>query len=219
MSDGREEVLRSVRKSLNRERPTPQERDSLEARIATPPRHTRPAFEGDLASRVADKLSSRAATVTTVRAMSEVGAAVADFLGRNGIAKNIAVAPALADLAWPQSFEVHSGKARADECVSVTSCFAAVAECGSLVLLSGAESPTTLNFVPENHIVILRAGQIVAHFEDVWLLLRDLPRGMPRAVNVISGPSRTADVEQTIQLGAHGPRRLHVILVARDCLA
>ncbi len=215
MSDGREEVLRSVRKSLNRDRLTPQERDRLEARIATPPRHTRPAFEGDLASRVADKLSSRAATVTTVRAMSEVGAAVADFLGSNGFSKKIAVAPALADLAWPQGFDVHSGKARADECVSVTACFAAVAESGSLVLLSGAESPTTLNFVPENHIVVVRAGQIVAHFEDVWLLLRDLPRAMPRAVNVISGPSRTADVEQTIQLGAHGPRRLHVILVCK----
>jgi L-lactate dehydrogenase complex protein LldG len=219
MSGGREEVLRSVRKSLNRERLTQQERDRLEARIATPPRHTRPAFEGDLASRVADKLNSRAATTTTVRTTSEVGAAVADFLGRNGFPKNIAVAPALADLTWPQGFDVHSGKARAGECVSVTACFAAVAESGSLVLLSGAESPTTLNFVPENHIVVVRAGQIVAHFEDVWLLLRALPQGMPRAVNVISGPSRTADVEQTIQLGAHGPRRLHVILVGRDCLA
>jgi L-lactate dehydrogenase complex protein LldG len=214
MSDGRDEVLASVRKSLNRERLTPQERDRLEARIATPPRHTRPAFAGDLASRVADKLSSRAATVATVRAMSEVGAAVADFLGRNGFSKKIAIAPVLADLSWPQGFDVHLGKARADECVSVTSCFAAVAESGSLVLLSGAESPTTLNFVPENHIVVVRVEQIVAHFEDVWLLLRNLPMGMPRTVNIISGPSRTADVEQTIQLGAHGPRRLHIILVA-----
>ena len=219
MSDGREEVLKSVRKSLNRERLTPQERDWLVARVAAPPRHTRPAFAGDLASRVADKLSSRAATVTTVRAMSEVGAAVADFLGRNGFSKKIAIAPALADLTWPQGFDVHTGKARADECVSVTCCFAAVAESGSLVLLSGAESPTTLNFVPENHIVVVRVEQIVAHFEDAWALLRALPQGMPRAVNVISGPSRTADVEQTIQLGAHGPRRLHVILVGRDCLA
>ena len=41
--------------------------------------------------------------------------------------------------------------------------------------------------------------------EDAW--------DLPRAINIVSGPSRTADVEQTIQLGAHGPRRLHVLLL------
>ena len=53
----------------------------------------------------------------------------------------------------------------------------------------------------------------MAWFEDAWAVLRARPEGMPRATNIISGPSRTADVEQTIQLGAHGPRRVHVILV------
>jgi len=49
--------------------------------------------------------------------------------------------------------------------------------------------------------------------EDAWALLRAERCSLPRATNIITGPSRTADVEQTIQLGAHGPRRLHVLLM------
>ncbi len=56
-------------------------------------------------------------------------------------------------------------------------------------------------------------GQIVRHLEDLWAQLRARLDGMPRAVSLITGPSKTADVEQTMQYGAHGPRRLHVILV------
>ena len=76
----------------------------------------------------------------------------------------------------------------------------------------GADTPTTLNFLPDTHIVVVRAGQVVAGYEDGWDLVRS--RGaMPRTVNLITGPSRTGDIEQRIQLGAHGPRRLHVVLV------
>ena len=91
--------------------------------------------------------------------------------------------------------------------------FAAIAETGTLVLLSGAHSPTTLNFLPDVHIVIVRRQQIVTHIEDVWRRTRSELEEMPRTVNLITGPSRTADIEQTIQLGAHGPRSLHVIVV------
>ena len=97
--------------------------------------------------------------------------------------------------------------------MSVTPCLAGIAEIGSLILASGPDSPTTLNFVPDHHLIVLPAGHIVRHFEDAWTLLRALPGGLPRATNIISGPSRTGDVELTIQLGAHGPRSVHVLLV------
>ena len=97
---------------------------------------------------------------------------------------------------------------------SVTPCFAAVAESGGIVTLSGPDTPSTLNFVPDNHIVIVHASQVVRHFEDVWARVARQGLAMPRTLNIISGPSRTADIEQTIQLGAHGPRRLHILLVA-----
>ena len=105
------------------------------------------------------------------------------------------------------------------------------------MLASGPGTPSTLNFLPDTHIVVLHAGQVVASYEDGWDLLRalcqddrrplagevDRPTGrperanasplLPRTVNLITGPSRTGDIEQRIQLGAHGPRRLHVVLV------
>jgi len=78
--------------------------------------------------------------------------------------------------------------------------------------LSGPESPTTLNFLPDDFLCLLPESRIVPRLEDAWALLRAERGSMPRATNIITGPSRTADVEQTIQLGAHGPRRLHVLL-------
>jgi len=94
--------------------------------------------------------------------------------------------------------------------------FGAVAETGTLVLTSGADNPTTLNFLPENHIVVLDARDIAGDFEAVLRRLRAKfgPGVLPRVVNFITGPSRSADIEQTLILGAHGPRRLHVIVIA-----
>ena len=83
------------------------------------------------------------------------------------------------------------------------------------MLTSGAAGPTTLNFLPENHIVVLKASQIVGPYEDAWDRVRaaEGEGRLPRTVNFITGPSRTGDIEQTLEMGAHGPRRLHIILV------
>ena len=85
----------------------------------------------------------------------------------------------------------------------------------TLVLFSGTDNPTTLNFLPDNHIVVIEAKDIVADYETMWAALRArFGKGvMPRTVNWVTGPSRSADIEQTLLLGAHGPRRLHVIVV------
>ena len=134
--------------------------------------------------------------------------------------------------------QIRRGRAEAGDAVSLTPCLAAVAETGTLLLVSGPDTPTTLNFLPDTHIVVLHAGQVVAGYEDGWDLLRARrvpdpapqageggspqsgdrvgaggPESWPRTVNLITGPSRTGDIEQQIQLGAHGPRRLHVLLV------
>lgn len=175
--------------------------------------HVLPAVDRDLAGRFVARISARSASVARIASHADIGRAVREFLAVHGLTPRLAVAPALRELSWPADFALHLGKARPDETTAVTPCFAAIAESGSLVLLSGPDTPTTLNFVPDNHIVIVAAGQLVAHPEDVWARLARRPGGMPRTVNLIAGPSRTADVEQTIQLGAHGPRRLHVLLV------
>ena len=85
------------------------------------------------------------------------------------------------------------------------------------MLTSGPGTPTTLNFLPDTHIVVLREDQIVASYEDGWDLLRARvaasPAGWPRTINLITGPSRTGDIEQTLELGAHGPKALAVLIV------
>jgi L-lactate dehydrogenase complex protein LldG len=83
------------------------------------------------------------------------------------------------------------------------------------MLVSGPQTPTTLNFLPETHVVVVRRDQIVATYEEAWGHLRAVQtKGMlPRTINFITGPSRTADIEQHMELGAHGPRRLHIVLV------
>ena len=121
-------------------------------------------------------------------------------------------------LPWTDSaplLTVASGKAEPEDVTSLTAAFAGIAETGTLMLHSGPEGPTTLNFLPENHIVVLKASQVVGAYEDAWDRLRMARDGaaVPRTVNLITGPSRTGDIEQTIQLGAHGPRRLHILLV------
>jgi L-lactate dehydrogenase complex protein LldG len=213
MTQAREQILADIRKALGRDTLPEALCGELEERLTNPPRQTRPSFSEALIPRFVNKLSAAAGTVERVNARDAVPAAVTAYLESKGLPKRLAVAPALTSLAWPDGVDVTFGASGGDDLVSVTPCFAAVAETGSLVLLSSPESPTTLNFLPDDHVVVLEARQIVRHVEDVWPLLRGRPEGVPRTVNFITGPSRTADVEQTLQLGAHGPRRLHVMLI------
>ena len=124
----------------------------------------------------------------------------------------------LAGLPWSErapALQLETGPARPEDEVSLSRAFAGVAESGTLVLISGPDNPTTLNFLPETHIVVLPKSAVTGSYEDVWdRLRRHVGEGvMPRTVNMITGPSRTADIEQTLILGAHGPYRVHVIIV------
>lgn len=208
--NAREAILGAVRGALGRGPLDEARRAALDARV---PRHTRPALHEDALARFVRKFESRAGSVARVATLAEVPAAVEAYRAAHELPRRAAVGAALDALVWPQGWQIHHEAAGIDEHLAVSAALAGVAETGSLLLASGPASPTTHNFVPDDHVVVLEAQRIVEHFEDAWALLRTRPQGMPRAANVISGPSRTADVEQTIQLGAHGPRRVHVILV------
>ena len=111
---------------------------------------------------------------------------------------------------------ISMGRSDGDDLAAVSHAEAGIAETGTLALLSGKENPTTLNFLPENHIVVVNTADIVAHYEDLWDRIRDRKSGaMPRTVNLVTGPSRSADIEQTLILGAHGPVRLHILIVRK----
>src|SRR5258708_21629877 len=107
------------------------------------------------------------------------------------------------------------GRGEGSDHVSLTGAFAGIAETGTLVMASGPDHPVTLNLLPDTHIVVLREADIVGGYEEVWTRLRARygKDRMPRTVNTITGPSRTGDIEQTIELGAHGPRRMHIVVV------
>ena len=160
------------------------------------------------------------ASVSRVGALAEVPEAVAAYLREQNLPGQLRVSPdpTVADLPWTENaplLTVSTGPARDADAVSVTPAFAGIAETGTLILTSGKDRPATLNILPETHIVVLKASQVVGAYEDAWDLLRQAEGEgvMPRGVNLITGPSRTGDIEQKIQLGAHGPRRLHIVVV------
>ncbi len=166
-------------------------------------------------ARFLTKLAKVAGTHARIASNSEIVQAVADYLAAQSLPQRLCVAPhpLLAGVVWPDGWQVESRRARGDDRVGLAVAFCGIAETGSLMLLSGPESPTTLNFLPDDFLCLLPENRIVPRLEDAWALLRAERGAMPRASNIITGPSRTADVEQTIQLGAHGPRRLHVLLM------
>ncbi len=216
MSDARQRTLGNIRAALNRSGPLSQSvADTLNARLKKPIPNIKPTLDGDPVERFIEKIQAVSATVTHAAGMDEVSQAVAKHLEAHDLPFDIVVAPDpdLEEIPWSNRFGVERRAAVGDDRVSVTGDFAGIAETGTLVLLSGPESPTTLNFLPDDHIIVLKTERIVPHMEDVWVKLRKERKKMPRTLNFITGPSKTADVEQTIQEGAHGPRRLHVILI------
>jgi L-lactate dehydrogenase complex protein LldG len=217
----RDDILGGIRRALGRDALADAEADELTARVAAHRRNLIPERataldspgRADLFVAMAEAVQT---TVARVAGGEEVPGEVARYLAAENLPAELAMAPdpALDALPWDERplLQIRRGKAESGDAVSLTPCLAAVAETGTLMLVSGETTPTTLNFLPDTHIVVLRADQVVASYEDGWDLLR--ARGaLPRTVNFITGPSRTGDIEQKIELGAHGPRRLHVILV------
>jgi L-lactate dehydrogenase complex protein LldG len=122
--------------------------------------------------------------------------------------------PELALLDWRGAgLDIESRPTTGHDRLAITGCFCAIAETGTLVLTSGAATPTGLALLPDTHVAVVPADRIVAGMEEAFALLREEKGALPRAVNLISGPSRTGDIEQTIVLGAHGPFRMHVLVL------
>ncbi|MEA2753923.1 MAG: L-lactate dehydrogenase complex protein LldG [Aliidongia sp.] len=220
--DARNQILSGIRRALKRDAVTGVAEAALARRLSAPQRNLIPARTAlDAAGRLAlfERMASAVqTTITRVAGPDAVPGAVAQYLADNNLPAELAMAPDRALDTYPWATQplltIRRGKAEDRDAVSVTGAFAGIAETGTLMLASGANSPTTLNFLPDTHIVVLRADQIVGPYEEAWDRLRAHGgRIPPRTVNFITGPSRTGDIEQRIQLGAHGPRRLHIVLV------
>lgn len=164
-------------------------------------------------------LEGQAATVVDVASAAEVPAAVTAYLRQNNLPMRVRMGDDayLAGLDWSKApaLERMPGRATGTDEVGLSRATAAVAETGTLVLASGHDNPVTVTFLPETHIVVVEKNAVVGGFEGVWERLRARfgRRQMSRTVNFVSGPSRTADIGGQLVMGAHGPRRLCVIMV------
>jgi L-lactate dehydrogenase complex protein LldG len=197
-------------------------RAAVDERIAEHPRNLIPARgQGDEAHRVrvfTEMMQAVGGSVEILDDINDVPQAVADYLRQANLPAHVrrGADPVIAKLPWHRggALEVVEGRAEDKDRASVTRAFAGIAESGTIIQVSGEDNPTTLNFLPEVHIVVLEASSIFASYEEAWTKLRQaFGEGvMPRTVNMISGPSRTGDIEQTIVRPAHGPKNMHVII-------
>jgi len=158
------------------------------------------------------------ATVRVVDSVAEVPRAVAEFLRDHNLPATLRMGddPRLKAMPWGETaLEMSQGRSDGSDLNAVSHALGGVAESGTAVMVSGPENPSTLNFLPDNHIVVIAAKDIAGDYERVFAKLRaTYGKGqMPRTVNFITGPSRSGDIEQTLLLGAHGPRRLHLVVV------
>lgn len=215
----REDILGRVRAHLHRDAAnagTGGER--IDAWLAARNQGPRPAMAGDagaLLARFREKSEALSSSVDLVPAHGDVPAAVARYLAGLGLSARAVCWPSLAGLPWPAAGLVVEARPAVDaDLVGITGAYCAVAETGTLMLLSGPDTPAATSLLPETHIAVVAAGRIVAGMEEAWNLVRNERGELPRAVNFISGPSRTGDIEQTIVLGAHGPYRVHIVVVA-----
>ncbi len=173
-----------------------------------------PTIEEDLIQRFCSQATRLASDISLADSLSEVPGIVAAYLHEHALPLDAVCWPGISDLDWSRSeMKVKAGAASADDLVGITGAFLGIAETGTLMLLSGPETPATVSLLPETHIAILNSTRIVATMEDAWERLRAERGALPRAVNFVSGPSRTADIEQTVTLGAHGPYRVLIVVV------
>jgi L-lactate dehydrogenase complex protein LldG len=162
---------------------------------------------------------SQSATVLEAATAADVPSLIAGYLRQNNLAARLATGDDayLAALPWSTepTLERKQGRATPSDEVGLSHATAAIAETGTLMMASGADNPVTINFLPETHIVVVEEKDMVGPYEDGWNKIRARfgSPTMPRTVNMISGPSRTGDIGGRLVMGAHGPRRMCVVLV------
>jgi L-lactate dehydrogenase complex protein LldG len=211
----RERMLALIRERQGKPAaPAAAEIEGVRSYLSARSRNPAPRHDGAPLARFQDRALALASTIDTATDMAEVPARIATYLKAGALPLRAVCWRELLELDWRASgIEVEARAARGDDLVGITGASCAVAETGTLVTLSGSDTPPSVSLLPETHIAVMNVARIVHTMEDAWQLMRAELGELPRAVNFISGPSRTADIEQTVTLGAHGPYRVHIVLV------
>ena len=220
---GREAIFANIKKSLRVSDDDRQRRETVAARIEKHPRGVIPARgqkpDYERLELFAQMVEHAKASIVMLDRKDDIPTAVAAYLRSKNLPQSIRHGDdarlSLIPWAKERTLEVTKGASDGGQLASASYAIAGVAESGTLVMVSGADNPTTLNFLPDHHLVVVDERDIAGDYETVWEKIRERfgAKGMPRVVNWITGPSRSGDIEQTHLLGAHGPRSLHVLVV------
>jgi L-lactate dehydrogenase complex protein LldG len=214
----RDEIFAQIRRSLHVTGTEAPRRAAVADRLARTPSGVIPERgKGGLATFKEEALRS-AATLAQVAAAADIPAEIARFLREHNLPATLKIGadPRLAALPWAETaLQVSRGPSDGHDLNAASVAFAGIAETGTLALVSGADNPTTLNFLPDNHIIVVFAQDVANDMESVLAKLRARYGAgqAPRTLNFVTGPSRSGDIEQTLLFGAHGPRKLHIVLV------
>lgn len=220
---GRGAIMAKVRASIGAGPGDAERRTAVEERIANAPKGIIPE-RGKLPADARTKLFVKqaekvSASVKRVASIDDVPKAVSSYLRSKNLPASVRIGAdrRLAKMPWAdqKALEILHGRSDGNDQVGVSHAFGGIAETGTLVMTSGKDNPSTINFLPEHHIVVINAKDVDGDMETVLAQVRKkFGKGvMPRTLNFITGPSRSGDIEQKIILGAHGPRALHIILV------
>ncbi len=174
-----------------------------------------PVVDGVLLDRFIEKHSAVNGTFHIVSSFAEVPKAVERYLTKHELPTRFVTSQAeiIDKLDWPEEWLIENRSANKADLVSVTSALCVIAETGTIVVASSSQVSSTHMYLPDNHIVVFDVGQLVRHLDDALQVGSEYILDKARGFHMITGPSKTADVEQTIQYGAHGPRRLHTIIL------
>ena len=214
----RENILSRIRKAQGRDGAAPAEseiaavRETIACHAAGP--QPRFAHAPDREAQFLKECDRLGSTHERIAALDELPREAVRYLDANGLERRVVAWPEFARLDWAGAgVAIDDCPANADDKTGLTGCFCAIAETGTLLLLSGRETPKVTALLPETHVCVVRAARLVDTMEDAFALMRRELGEPPRATFFVSGPSRTADIEQTIVIGAHGPYRVHVVLL------
>lgn len=213
--NGREAVLGRIRAALGRKAAADDLAVSrVESHLRARPVGPQAKADWETLARFSARADSLSTTLDRVATLEQAPAAVARYLEVHQYPMEGVCWPEFAGLAWAEAgISVAARPATGDDLVGITGAFCGIADTGTLMFLGGPDTPAAASLLPETHVCLLPVARVVPFMEDAWRLVRASRSGLPRAVNFVSGPSRTADIEQTVTLGAHGPYRVHIVLV------
>jgi len=218
----RETVLGRVAKALDKTGDRAAARAEAERYMATHAHGPRPTMPADLVARFMQRAVDMSSTVERLANRHEIPAAVARYVDGLDLPAAIAAQKSRRGVCWPEfgdldwagvGLEIETRPTAGDDRLGITGSFCAIAETGTLVVLSGPDTPTATTLLPDSWVAVVHADRIVSGMEEAFALIRSERGVVPRAINMISGPSRTGDIEQTMVLGAHGPYRVHLLVI------